>query len=403
MIYPAKLEFHRICSRKTLMRKPRLMTPGPAMVPEDVLLELARPVIHHRSDQAKQVITAVVAGLKEVFQTQNDVLILTASGTGAMEAAAVNAVPAGGKAIVLSAGYFAARWANICKAFGINPVVFETEWGRPVDPEQVAAALEQHPDTACVMGTLSETSTGTGHPVEAIGRVVAKTPALFAVDGISGVGAMECRTDDWGIDLLCVGSQKALMIPPGLAFVSVSPKAWAKIDAFDSPSYYFNLKAARKKMKEFDTPYTPAHTLILALSTALAKIKEEGIENVWQRHRRMSEACQAGIQALGLELFSSHPAEGLTAFCVPDGLKDSHIRNKLYERFGIYTVGGQDKLKGKIMRIGHMGYTDELDVIGTLAALEMTLAELGCDIEPGRAVTAAQQVLLGQRNAVTVG
>jgi aspartate aminotransferase-like enzyme len=214
---------------------------------------------------------------------------------------------------------------------------------------------------------------------------------------------MECRTDDWGIDLLCVGSQKALMIPPGLAFVSVSAKAWAKIDSFDSPSYYFNLKAARKKMKEFDTPYTPAHTLILALRTALARIKEEGIESVWLRHRRMSEACQAGIQALGLDLYSSRPAEGLTAFRVPDGIKDSHIRNKLYERFGIYTVGGQDKLKGKIVRIGHMGYTDELDVIATLAALEMTLAELGYDVEPGRGVTAAQQVLLGQRNAVAVG
>ncbi len=382
------------------MRKPRLMTPGPAMVPEDVLLELARPVIHHRSNEAKQVITEVLEGLKEVFQTQNDVLILTASGTGAMEAAVVNAVPPGGKALVLSAGYFAARWTNICKAFGINAVVLDTAWGQPVDPDQVATALQQHPDTVCVCGTLSETSTGTGHPVEAIGRVVAETPALFAVDGISGVGAMECRTDEWGIDLLCVGSQKALMMPPGLAFVSVSPKAWAKIDSFDSHSFYFNLKAARKKVKEFDTPYTPAHTLILALRTALKRIKEEGIENVWQRHRKMSEACQAGIQALGLELFSARPAEGLTAFRVPEGLKDSKIRDLLSSRFGIYTVGGQDKLKGKIIRIGHMGYTDELDVIATLAALEMSLAELGYDVEPGRAVTAAQQVLIGQKSAV---
>ncbi len=384
------------------MRKPRLMTPGPAMVPEDVLLELARPVIHHRSNEAKQVVVDVVDGLKEVFQTKNDVLILTASGTGAMEAAAVNAVPPGGKALVLSAGYFGARWANVCKAFGINAVVLETEWGQPVDPDSVAEALKQHPDTIAVLGTLSETSTGTGHPVEAIGRIVAGTPALFAVDGISGVGAMECRTDEWGIDLLCVGSQKALMLPPGLAFVAVSQKAWAQIDKFDSHSYYFNLKAARKKMKEFDTPYTPAHTLILALRAALARIKDEGVENVWQRHRKMSEACQAGVQALGLELFSARPAEGLTAFHVPEGLKDSQIRGKLTERFGISTVGGQEKLKGKIIRIGHMGYTDELDVISTLAALEMTLAELGFDVEPGRAITAAQQVLIGQKSAVAI-
>jgi aspartate aminotransferase-like enzyme len=385
------------------MKKPRLMTPGPAMVPEEVLLELARPVIHHRSAEAKQVIEEVASGLKEVFQTRNDVLILTASGTGAMEAAAVNTVPPGGKALVLSAGYFAMRWVNICKAYGINAVSLETEWGQPVDPDQVAAALREHPDTVCVMGTLSETSTGTGHPVEAIGRVVAETPAVFAVDGISGVGAMECRTDDWGVDLLCVGSQKALMLPPGLAFVSVSPKAWAKIDAFESRSFYFSLKAARKKAKEFDTPYTPAHTLILALRAALRKIKEEGIENVWQRHRRMSEACQAGVTALGLELFSGRPADGLTAFRVPPGLKDSEIRNRLTERFGITTVGGQDKLKGKIVRIGHMGYTDEIDVIATLAALEMALAELGFDVEPGRAVAAAQQVLMGQKAALALG
>jgi aspartate aminotransferase-like enzyme len=365
------------------------------MVPDDVLLELARPVIHHRSAEAKEVFTQVLSDLKYVFETKNDVLVLTASGTGALEAAAVNSVPPGGKALVLDAGWFAARWGKICKAYGINAISLPTEWGQPVDPEQVANALKEHPDTVCVMGTLSETSTGTGHPVEAIGRIVAETPALFAVDGISGVGAMECRTDEWGIDLLCVGSQKALMLPPGLAFISVSPKAWARIDAFESHSFYFNLKAARKKAKEFDTPYTPAHTLILGLRAALRRIREEGLENVLARHRRMSEACQAGVQALGLELFSARPAEGLTAFRVPEGVKDSDIRNMLADRFGITTVGGQDKLKGHIVRVGHMGYTDELDVIATLAALEMVLAELGHEVEPGRAVTAAQQVLIG--------
>ena len=379
------------------MRKPRLMTPGPAPVPEDVLLELARPVIHHRSAEAKEVVVACVAGLKSVFQTRHDVLILTASGTGAMEAAAVNTVQPGKKAIVLNAGWFAQRWGAVCKAYGIVPIMLDTEWGQPVDPAQVENALAQHPDAECVMGTLSETSTGTGHPVEAIGRIVADTPAVFAVDGISGVGAMECRMDAWGIDLLCVGSQKALMLPPGLAFVGVSPKAWAKIDAFDSHSFYFNLKLARKKMLDFDTPFTPAHTLLLGLRTALKRIEAEGLENVWQRHKVMSEACQAGVVALGLDLFSARPAEGLTAFMVPPGLKDADIRGKLAERFGITTVGGQDKLKGKIIRVGHMGYMDELDVISGLAALEMVLADLGYDVEPGRAVTAAQQVFIGQR------
>lgn len=383
------------------MRKPRLMTPGPAMVPEDVLLELARPVIHHRSDEAKQVIVEVAEGLKEVFQTKNDVMILTSSGTGAMEAAVVNVVPPGGKAIILNAGHFAARWGAICKAFGIVAVMVDTEWGKPVDPAQVEEALKQHPDAVAVFGTLSETSTGTGHPVKAIGEVVAKTDAVFVVDGISGVGAMECRQDEWKIDVLCAGSQKALMLPPGLAFVSVGPKGWAKIDAFDSHSYYFNLKAARSKAKESDTPYTPAHTLILALRTALRRIKDEGVENVWKRHELMSDACQAGVRALGLELFSARPAEGLTAFLVPEGLKDSQIRGKMAERFGVATVGGQGKIKGKIVRIGHMGYTDELDVISALAALEMSLSELGLDVEPGKAVTAAQRVFLGKGAAVT--
>lgn len=379
------------------MQKPRLMTPGPANVPEDVLLEMARPVIHHRSAEAKQVIVDVASDLKRVFQTENDVLILTASGTGAMEAAAVNTVPRGGKAIVLNAGWFAQRWAKICAAHGIEAVTLDFEWGRPVEPARVAEALERHPDAACVMGTLSETSTGTGHPVEEIGRIVGRTNAVFAVDGISGVGAMECRTDAWGIDLLCVGSQKALMLPPGLAFVSVSEKAWKRIEANPNPAcFYFDLKAARKKMADFDTPYTPAHTLILALRTALKRILAEGVEEVWERHRRMSEACQAGVQALGLELFSARPAEGLTAFKVPEGLKDSDIRGGLQKRFGITTIGGQDKLKGKIVRIGHMGYTDELDVVAGLAALEMVLDELGHELEPGAAVSAAQRVLLGR-------
>lgn len=378
------------------MQKPRLMTPGPAPVPEDVLLELARPVIHHRSAEAKEVVIDVIAGLKEVFQTKHDVLIFTASGTGAAEAAMINTVPRGKKAIVLNAGYFADRWVKVCKPYGIEAVSLETEWGLPVDPQQVENALKAHPDATMVIGTLSETSTGTGHPVEAIGKIVAETEAVFMVDGISGVGAMECRTDAWGVDLLVVGSQKALMLPPGLSFVSVSPKAWAKIDACPTCCFYFDMKLARKKMVEFDTPFTPAHTLILALRQALKRLRTEGIENVWKRHARMSEACQAGVVALGLELFSARPAEGLTVFRLPDGVKDSAVRNKLFDKFGITIVGGQDKLKGKILRIGHMGYMDELDVISGLAALEMVLGEIGFAVEPGKAVTAAQRVFMAK-------
>ena len=370
------------------------MTPGPAPVPADVLLAMAQPLIHHRSDEARGWNAEVVAGLRYVFQTEHDVLILTASGTGAMEAAVVNTVPAGGKAIVLDAGWFASRWGVIARTFGIEVVTVGTEWGRPVDPADLARALADHPDAAAVFGTLSETSTGTGHPIAALGALVARTPALFVVDGISGVGAMECRTDAWRIDVLCVGSQKALMMPPGLAFVAVSPKAWSRIDAFESPSYYFNLKAARQAARDSLTPYTPAHTLIAGLRVALDRIQAEGIEAVWTRHVRMSLACQAGVRALGLELFSARPAEGMTVFRVPDGLLDAQIRAALVDRFGITTIGGQDRLKGQIIRIGHMGYTDEVDVVGALAALEMVLHDLGHPVEPGSAVAAAQRVLM---------
>jgi len=381
------------------MKKPRLMTPGPAPVPEDVLLEMARPIIHHRSAEAKQIITDCAAGLKYVMQTQNEVLILTSSGTGALEAALVNTVQRGQKVIVLNAGWFAQRWQKIAQAYGIEVVSLDFEWGQAVDPARLQAALNEHPDTVMVCATLSETSTGTGHPIQTIGKIVAGTNAVLAVDGISGIGAMECRTDEWGVDILCVGSQKALMLPPGLAFISVNAKAWAKIDAFDAPAYYFNLKAARKKMVDFDTPYTPAHTLLMGLRVALKRVQAEGIEQVWQRHSRMSEACQAGIRALGLELFSERPAEGLTVFRVPEGLKEGDIRSKLSDRFGITTVGGQDKVKGKIVRIGHMGYFDELDVVAGLSALEMVLHDLGYKLTPGAAVSAAQRVLISGSSA----
>ena len=370
------------------------MTPGPAPVPAAVLLEMAQPLIHHRSDQAKAWNDEVVAGLRYVFQTAHDVLILTSSGTGAMEAAMVNTVPRGGKAIVLDAGWFASRWGVIARSFGIEVVAVQTEWGQPVDPARVEQALVDHPDAVAVFGTLSETSTGTGHPIAAIGEVVARTPALFVVDGISGVGAMECRTDEWGIDVLCVGSQKALMLPPGLAFVAVSPRAWAQIDSFDSPSYYFNLKAARKSARDSLTPYTPAHTSIAGLRIALRQIQAEGIETVWTRHSRMSQACRRGVEALGLDLFSASPAEGMTVFRVPDGLTDAAIRSGLTERFGITVIGGQAKLKGQIIRVGHMGYTDEIDVVAALAALEMVLHDLGHPVEPGVAAAAAQRSLM---------
>jgi aspartate aminotransferase-like enzyme len=226
-----------------------------------------------------------------------------------------------------------------------------------------------------------------------MGKIVGRTPAILAVDGISGAGAMECRTDVWGIDILVIGSQKALMLPPGLAFLTMSPKAWARAEAIKPQAFYFDLKKMRKKLCVPDTPFTPAHTLIKALGTSLRKIREEGIEQVWSRHRRLAAACRAGVQALGLELFAAQPADAVTAVKVPPSLDVAKLLSRLVDRFGLKLTGGQDELKGKIFRIAHMGYTDELDIIGTISALELVLAELGWKKEPGVAVLAAQRVI----------
>ncbi|MBI3464103.1 MAG: alanine--glyoxylate aminotransferase family protein, partial [Planctomycetes bacterium] len=222
------------------MRKHRLMTPGPSPVPEETLLELAQPMFHHRTPEFRAILSQVLADLKYVFATEHDVLVLTSSGTGAMEAAVVNTVARGEKAIVLAAGRFGIRWAEIARAFGIEPVVVEVSAGQSVQPAQLEAALKSHPDTVAVFTTLCETSTGAGHDIEAFGRIVAQTPALLAVDAISGGGAMECRTDAWGVDLLVTGSQKALMLPPGLAFLAVSPKAWSRAERLKPQAFYFD-------------------------------------------------------------------------------------------------------------------------------------------------------------------
>ena len=247
--------------------KQRLLTPGPTPVPEDTLLELARPVVYHRTPQFRQLLRQVLEDLQYVFRTSNQVLPLTSSGTGGLEAAVANCLPAGSKAICLMAGRFGERWRNICKAFGIEVVGVSVPYGQAVQPEQLARALADHPEARAVCSTLCETATGVGHDIAAFGRLVAGTPALLLVDAISGLGAMECRTDDWRIDVCVTGSQKALMLPPGLAFLSVSDKAWKQIEGNPDPrTFYFDLKKARAALGTMDTPYTPAHTLVAALS-----------------------------------------------------------------------------------------------------------------------------------------
>ncbi len=375
------------------MTKKRLMTPGPTQVPEAALLSLARQITHHRTSEFKQTFADVLAGLKIVFQTSGDVIVLTSSGTGAMEAAMVNTVPRGGKAIVLEAGRFAQRWGEIGRAFGIEIIRHQVPWGEAVPASDVEALLEKHPDTIAVFGTLMESSTGVAHDVEAIAEVVRSMPALYVVDGISGAGVMECRTEAWGIDLLVVGSQKALMLPPGLAFVTVSDRGWKQIEKVKPQAFYFDLMQHRKKIHEGpDTPWTPAHTMIAALAENLKLILEEGMDSVWKRARTLGRATRAGIEAIGLKLFAQRPAEGLTSVYLPDDVDGAAFLKRLESRFGIKVAGGQAQLKGKIFRIAHMGIIDELDILSTLGAIELVLDELGRPVELGAGMAAASQV-----------
>jgi aspartate aminotransferase-like enzyme len=373
--------------------KQRLLTPGPSPVPEETLLDLARPVPHHRTPEFRQILAEVLQDLQYVFQTRNPVIPLTSSGTGGLEAAVVNCLAPGGKAIILVAGRFGERWRNLCRAFGVEAVSVTVPPGQSVQPEQLARALHEHPDATAVCATLSETSTGAGHDIAAFGKLVAATPAVLLVDAISGLGVMECRTDAWHVDVCVTGSQKALMLPPGLAFVSVSDKAWQVIDRNPAPrTFYFDLKKARAKVGTPDTPYTPAHTLLRALRVSLKRIRAEGIENIWRAQALSGAAARAGFVAMGLELFPAQPATGMTVAKVPAGIDGQALLNKLEKQYGLKLAGGQDELKGKIVRLAHMGYIDQFDVLAALSGVELVLKELGHPVEPGKGVAAAQKV-----------
>jgi len=374
--------------------KERLLTPGPVEVPPETLLELARPVYHHRTSEFRKVLADVTADLQKVFQTEADVFVLTSSGTGAMETAVVNLLAPGDKALCVRGGKFGERWGELCERFGAEVLTIDPEWGDPPKPEDIAAALDANPDIAAVFTTLCETSTGVVADIEAIGKIVAPTGACLVVDGISAVGAVPLRADAWGVDMLVVGSQKAMLMPPGLAFLSVSDKAWKRINQVPSRAYYFDLAVAKSTQdKKGDTPWTPANTLVSAQAQSLRMLLDEGMEAVWARHHRLAEAVRQAAVALGLKLLASAPSDSVTAICMPDGIDAEAVRTVLRTRFGIVVAGGQAQLKGRILRIGTIGYIDAVDVLGAVAALEIALAETGVAIEMGKGVAAAQKVL----------
>jgi aspartate aminotransferase-like enzyme len=376
-----------------MIKKYYLLSPGPAPVPENVLAAAAEPIIHHRTPEFSKIFMDVTEGLKTVFATKEDVYILTSSGTGAMETAVVNLLSPGDKVLTINAGKFGERWGNICKAYGIAHKEIVVEWGADYTKEQLAAELQAAPDTKAVFCQLSETSTGAVYDVKGFAEVVAPTNAVLVVDGISGMGVMPCPMDDWKIDVLLSGSQKSFMIPPGLAYIAFSPKAWKLVETAKCPKFYFDAKKARKNLLDKTTPWTPAISLVIQQKKALDIILGLGLEKMHHHHRVLGDATRAGVKALGLELLAKHPGNILTAVKTPAGLEGGKIVKTMQGKYMAYIQGAQDPNKGKFFRIAHLGYMGGFDVITALVALEMTLTDLGYKLEPGTAVKAAEPIL----------
>ncbi|PTL36153.1 aminotransferase [Candidatus Methylomirabilis limnetica] len=376
------------------MKKRHLLAPGPTQVLPEALLAMARPILYHRGPEYEVLLASVREGLKFLFQTKNEVLLFTSSGTGGMEGAVVNTLSPGDRALVIRGGKFGERWGEICEAYGLQPSYIDVEWGRAVEPDLVAAALTADPSIKAVFTTHSESSTGVLHDIEAIARIVGKTPAILIVDAITSVGVVDLPMDAWGVDVVVGGTQKALMIPPGLALCGVSDKAWAMVQRSRLPKFYFNFIAERKSLEKNQNTFTPAVSLVVALHESLAVIRAEGLTALFARHDRLARATRAGVMALGLQLFTERPTPALTTIIAPPGIEAGAIVKRLRAAHGITISGGQAQLKGKIFRLAHLGYADESDVVVCLAALERTLADLGYPVKLGEGIRAAQEVLV---------
>jgi aspartate aminotransferase-like enzyme len=377
------------------MQKKYLLAPGPTPVPPEALLAMAMPIIHHRAPDFVPVLDSAKKGLQWLYQTKNDVLILCSTGTGGMVGSVNNFLNPGDDALVVNGGKFGERWTKICQAYGMKVEEIVVEWGHAVKPEQVEAALRKNPKIKAVFVQATETSTGVNHDVKALAGIVKKTDALFVVDAISALVAHDIRTDEWGIDVLVGGSQKGVMLPPGLAFVSVSDKAWKAADGAKAPKFYFDFKKERENLTKNQTNFTSAVSLIIGLNECIKLLQAEGLENVFKRHERLAKATRAAAAALGLPLFpKENPSTSLTAIEAPAGVDGQAIYKNLREKYGITGAGGQDKLKGKVFRIAHLGYADTFDVITAVAGIEMVLKGLGHPVKLGTGVAAAQEILM---------
>lgn len=378
-----------------------LMIPGPTPVPDSALRALGRPPIGHRSADFSTIMAEVTENLKWLHQTQSDVLILTASGTGAMEAGIINFLSPGDKVLVGTNGKFGERWAEVANAYSLNVETITAEWGQALDPEQFRARLEADTDKEikAVIITHSETSTGVINDLETISRhVKAHEKALILVDAVTSLGAANVPMDAWGLDMIASGSQKGYMIPPGLGFVAVSPKAWEAYKTAKLPRYYLDLGKYRKDAAKNTTPFTPPVNMFFALQVTLQMMKAEGLDNIFARHQRLMRASRAAAKAMGLGLYAPENASSpaITAVMPPASLDAEKVRSVIKKRFDIVMAGGQDHLKGKVFRIGHLGFVSDRDILTAISALEIALRDLGYDgFTPGAGVTAAAQIITG--------
>jgi len=378
------------------MKKEFLLAPGPTPVPDRVLLAMAQPMIHHRTPQFSAIFAEVKEDLKYLFQTKQDVLILAASGTGAMEGSVTNLFSPGDEVIVINGGKFGERWGKISESYGLKAHWLNVEWGKAVDPKDVKKILDANPKIKGIMVQASETSTAVAHPIKELAQFTKnRQDCLLIVDGITAVGVFPVPMDELGIDVLVSGSQKAFMLPPGLAFAALSEKAWKFMETAKCPRFYFDFKKERKNLKDNTTAYTPAASLIIGLREALRMIKEEGLENVFARHNRLARATRAAVKAMNLKpLAPDSPSDATTGVYVPEGVDGGKLVKYLRDEMGITLAGGQDHLKGKILRIAHLGYIDTFDIIVAISSIEMALRKFGHKMEFGKGVAAAQEILL---------
>jgi len=377
--------------------KQYLLIPGPTPVPPEVLSALSHPMINHRSADFKSVLTEVTDGLKWAYQTKNDVLILTASGTGAMEAAIVNTLSPGDKILIMNIGAFGSRFVKIAKAYGLNVEEVKIERGKAADPKIVEQKLQEDnkKEIKAVLFQQNETSTGVLNDVKSIAAIVQSHGALVIVDAVSGLLTADLKTDEWGLDVVAAGSQKAFMVPPGLSFVSMSERAWKAYESSKMPKFYFDLGAAKKFAATGETPWTPCLTIAFGLQVSFKMLKAEGLENIFKRHETLSKAVRAGVKTLGFGLLSddSCASKAVSAVIPPAGIDAEVLRKNVREKYGVVLAGGQEDLKGKIFRIGHLGYMDKMDMIAAFSAIELVAAEMGAKIKIGSSVAVVEEML----------